>query len=43
MGTERKNGRRLVHSRAFRERERLFADYERALAWERRWTGRDRS
>jgi SprT-like family len=42
MGTERKNGRRLVHSRAFRERERLFADYEMALAWERSWTGRDR-
>jgi hypothetical protein len=42
MGTERKNGRRLVHSRMFRERERLFADYERAMAWERKWAGRDR-
>lgn len=40
LGTEKKNGRRLVHSRAFRQRERLFADYERALAWEKKWTGR---
>lgn len=40
MGTEKKMGRRIVHSKAFRERERLFADYERALAWERKWTGR---
>lgn len=41
MGTEKKNGRRIVHSGIFRERERLFADYDRALAWERKWTGRD--
>lgn len=42
METERKDGRRIFHSRAFRERERQFAHYERALAWEKRWTGRDR-
>lgn len=41
LGTEKRNGRRVVHSRAFREREKQFADYERALAWEKRWTGRD--
>ncbi len=28
--------RRSVHSREFRKRERLFKDYERAVAWERR-------
>ena len=27
--------RRSVHSREFRKRERLFKDYERAMAWER--------
>jgi hypothetical protein len=27
--------RRSVHSREFRRRERLFKDYERAMAWER--------
>ncbi|MEJ2697253.1 MAG: SprT-like domain-containing protein [Candidatus Sulfobium sp.] len=41
VGTEKKGGRRIVHSRSFREREMLFADYERALAWEKKWTGRD--
>lgn len=40
IGTEEKNGRRLVHSKVFRERERIFAGYERALAWERQWAGR---
>ena len=43
MGEERKNGRRLVHTGAFRARERKFADYERAMTWEKRWTGRDPS
>jgi predicted metal-dependent hydrolase len=27
--------RRSVHSREFRKREKLFADYEKARAWER--------
>ena len=30
---ERKNQRRVVHSRAFREAERSFPDYERAARW----------
>ena len=34
MGISRKGERRVVHSREFRKRERLFADYERAIAWE---------
>jgi len=29
------NGKRLFHSRLFRQRERTFEDYERALAWGR--------
>ena len=29
------NGRRVVHGREFRRRERAWPDYERALAWER--------
>ncbi len=36
-----KDGRRSVHSRAFRERERLFKDYDKAVRWER--TGREHS
>jgi predicted metal-dependent hydrolase len=28
--------RRSIHSREFRKRERLFKDYEKAIAWERR-------
>jgi len=34
---ERKNGRRSVHSSAFRKRERLFKHYAEAISWERRW------
>lgn len=30
------NGRRVYHSKEFRARERLFHDYERARAWERK-------
>ncbi len=30
------NGRRTVHSRAFRQRERLFEGYEKALEWEKK-------
>lgn len=35
MGIEKKNGRRSVHSKEFRERERLFRDYGKAMAWEK--------
>ncbi len=35
IGVSRKGGRRSVHPREFRQRERLFKDYERAMAWER--------
>ncbi len=30
------DGRRVVHSKEFRRRERQFKDYERAIAWEQR-------
>lgn len=33
--TARRNGRRVIHSREFRRREREFPDYARALAWEK--------
>jgi hypothetical protein len=36
IGTERQGGRRVVHSREFKKRERLFRDYERSIAWEKR-------
>ncbi len=35
MGVESKNGRRSVHSKEFKRRERLLRDYERAVAWEK--------
>jgi predicted metal-dependent hydrolase len=35
IGISRQGGRRTVHSREFRKRERLFKDYEKAMAWER--------
>ncbi|HAK89491.1 MAG: hypothetical protein A2077_02280 [Nitrospirae bacterium GWC2_46_6] len=35
MGVEIKNGRRSVHSREFKRRERLFKHYDRAAAWEK--------
>ncbi len=35
IGISRLGGRRCVHSGEFRKRERLFKDYERAMAWER--------
>jgi predicted metal-dependent hydrolase len=35
MGVELRNGRRLAHTPEFRRRERLFADYEKARAWEK--------
>jgi hypothetical protein len=44
MQEERKNGRRLLHSPVFRERERLFGEYEKAIAWEKQhFTGNGRS
>jgi hypothetical protein len=36
MKQGRKNGRRLVHSPAFRERERMFGEYEKAVSWEKK-------
>jgi predicted metal-dependent hydrolase len=36
MGLCEKNGRRVVHSGGFRDRERLFRRYRKALAWEKR-------
>ena len=35
MGMPLTGNRRSVHSRDFRKRERLFKDYEKAMAWER--------
>jgi predicted metal-dependent hydrolase len=34
MGTPLRGKRRSVHSREFRNREKLFKDYEKAMAWE---------
>lgn len=36
IGVKNKNGRRSVHSKEFREHEKIFRDYERAVAWEKR-------
>jgi hypothetical protein len=38
IGMSMRNGRRIVHSGEFRVRERLFRQYERAIAWEKKWT-----
>jgi hypothetical protein len=35
MGTPLRGKRRSFHSREFRAREKLFKDYEKAMAWER--------
>jgi len=35
IGTETKNGRRSVHSREFKRREKLFQHYDKAAAWEK--------
>ena len=35
MGISRHGGRRIVHSREFRRKEKLFKEYEKAMAWER--------
>lgn len=36
LGIQEQNGRRSIHSREFRKREKLFGEYERALAWEKK-------
>lgn len=35
LGVRRKNGRSVVHCREFRTREKLYHDFERAMAWEK--------
>lgn len=35
MDVETRNGRRSVHSREFKRREKLFKHYERVVAWEK--------
>lgn len=35
MGVEEREGRRRIHSKEFRRRERLFKHYERAVMWEK--------
>lgn len=35
LGVRKKNGRSVVHCREFRTREKLYHDFERAVAWER--------
>jgi hypothetical protein len=38
IGVKRDNGRRIVHSREFKKREKEFSLYKRAVAWEKkRW------
>jgi hypothetical protein len=34
---EKRNGRRSVHSAEFREKERLFREYQNAVSWEKRY------
>ncbi len=34
VGVQQKNGRCLIHTAEFRRREKLFHDYDRAMAWE---------
>jgi hypothetical protein len=36
MGTALRGKRRSVHPREFRRREKLFQEYEKAMAWEKR-------
>ncbi len=40
IGILEKGGRRSVHSKEFKKRERLFKDYEKAVVWERGATQR---
>ncbi len=37
MGIGGGKGRRIIHSKEFRRRERLFKHYDRAVAWEKKW------
>jgi hypothetical protein len=38
IGVKIENGRRIVHSREFKKREKLFKYYKRAVQWEKkRW------
>lgn len=37
MEPNKTNGRRSVHCKEFRRRERMFRHYEKAIAWEKRW------
>jgi len=34
IGIRAETGRRSMHSKEFRTREKMFAHYERAIAWE---------
>lgn len=36
LGVQERNGRRSVHSARFREKEKAFTDYARAIAWEKK-------
>ena len=36
IGISEKDGRRSIHSREFRRREKCFLHYEKAMSWERR-------
>lgn len=36
LGVTESNGRRAIHTKAFREQERLFRDYGWAIEWERK-------
>lgn len=35
VGVEKRNGRSYAHSKEFRKLEKLFRDYEKAVAWEK--------
>lgn len=35
VGVKNKNGRRSIHTKEFREGEKVFKDYERAVSWEK--------
>lgn len=37
MGVQEKNGRRFYHTKEFRKREKLFEDYDKAIAWQKRY------
>jgi len=37
MGVQEVNGRRSYHTKEFRKREKLFEDYDKAIAWEKRY------